>query len=42
VEHPVQFDQPAPLLGAHNEEIYCQRLEISATRLAELRAKGII
>jgi hypothetical protein len=21
VEHPVQFDQPAPLLGTHNEEI---------------------
>lgn len=42
VEHPVQFAQPAPLLGAHNEEIYGNLLGISAAALGELRAKGVI
>lgn len=42
VEHPLPFDQPAPLLGAHHEEVYRQRLGISPTHLAELRAQGII
>jgi crotonobetainyl-CoA:carnitine CoA-transferase CaiB-like acyl-CoA transferase len=42
VENPVQFDQPAPLLGAHNEEIYSGVLGLDATTLAELREKGVI
>lgn len=42
VENPLQFDQPAPLLGAHNEEIFGARLGMSATQMAELREKGVI
>jgi crotonobetainyl-CoA:carnitine CoA-transferase CaiB-like acyl-CoA transferase len=42
VNHPVQFDQPAPLLGAHNQEVYGDRLGLDAAALAELRAKGVI
>lgn len=41
-EHPVQFDQPAPLLGAHNEEIYGNMLGLDAAALAGLREKGVI
>lgn len=42
VDHPVQFDQPGPLLGAHNEEIYQNVLGLSDAALAELRTKGVI
>lgn len=42
VEHPVQFDQPAPLLGAHNEEIYGNVLGLDTAALAALRDKGVI
>lgn len=42
VENPLQFDQPAPLLGAHNQEVYGERLGVSATRLSELREKKVI
>jgi crotonobetainyl-CoA:carnitine CoA-transferase CaiB-like acyl-CoA transferase len=32
----------APLLGEHNEEILCERLEYSREELAGLRAAGVI
>jgi len=32
----------APLLGEHNEEIYCEELELSREELVVLRASGVI
>jgi crotonobetainyl-CoA:carnitine CoA-transferase CaiB-like acyl-CoA transferase len=42
VNNPVQFDQPAPALGQHNEEIYGRFLGLEPARLAELKEQGII
>ena len=39
---PWKLRRPAPLLGEHNEEIYCQELDISKEELALLRGGGII
>jgi CoA:oxalate CoA-transferase len=41
-ETPWCVDHPAPLLGEHNEEVYCQRLGYSKGQLVRLRAVGII
>lgn len=41
-ETPWRVDRPAPLLGEHNEEIYCQRLGDSKEYLVRLKAAGII
>jgi 2-methylfumaryl-CoA isomerase len=34
--------QPAPLLGAHSEEILAERLGLTTTMIGELHAKGIV
>jgi crotonobetainyl-CoA:carnitine CoA-transferase CaiB-like acyl-CoA transferase len=39
---PAEVVQPAPLLGQHNEEIYCQRLGVSREDLVDMRRAEII
>jgi crotonobetainyl-CoA:carnitine CoA-transferase CaiB-like acyl-CoA transferase len=41
-ETPWIVDRPAPLLGQHNEEVYCKRLGYSKEKLETLRNGGII
>jgi CoA:oxalate CoA-transferase len=41
-ETPWKVDRPAPLLGEHNEEVYCQRLGYPKEELSKLRQGGII
>ena len=41
-ESEFQVGRPAPLLGQHNVEIYCQRLGYSSQELVSLRATGVI
>ena len=42
MDTPWQLKSPAPLLGEHNEEIYCQRLGYSGEELVKLRERGVI
>jgi formyl-CoA transferase len=42
VRHPLAADRPAPVLGAHNEEIYGRFLGIDAAGLSQLRDRGVV
>lgn len=39
---PWQVNRPAPLLGQHNEEVFCQRLGYSKQDLVRMRQAGVI
>lgn len=41
-ETPATVRRPAPCLGEHNEEVYCQELGLSKDNLASLRGSGIV
>ena len=41
-ETPWRLDRPAPLLGQHNEDIYCKRLGYRKKALVKMRGTGVI
>ena len=41
-ETPVEYRRRAPLIGEHNREVYVDELGLSAQRLSELQARGVI
>jgi crotonobetainyl-CoA:carnitine CoA-transferase CaiB-like acyl-CoA transferase len=41
-ETPATVRRPAPCLGEHNEEVYCQELGLSKDDLVALRGGGIV
>jgi crotonobetainyl-CoA:carnitine CoA-transferase CaiB-like acyl-CoA transferase len=40
--NPVEGSRPAPLLGQHNREIYCDKLGLTNDQLSQLTGAGII
>jgi crotonobetainyl-CoA:carnitine CoA-transferase CaiB-like acyl-CoA transferase len=42
INNPVQFDQPAPALAQHNEEIYGRLLGLDQEKLQALKEQGVI
>jgi crotonobetainyl-CoA:carnitine CoA-transferase CaiB-like acyl-CoA transferase len=41
-ESPTSIEHPAPLLGEHNEDVYCGLLGYSKEQVAELKQQGVI
>jgi crotonobetainyl-CoA:carnitine CoA-transferase CaiB-like acyl-CoA transferase len=41
-ETPCEIRHSAPVLGQHNDEVFCQRLGYSTENLAELKQRGVI
>jgi crotonobetainyl-CoA:carnitine CoA-transferase CaiB-like acyl-CoA transferase len=41
-DNPLSFDQPAPELGAHTDEVYGRLLGLDSDAIDELRRKGVI
>jgi len=39
---PAAIERPAPLLGEHNERVYCEMLHYSREQLVRMRQGGII